>query len=253
MSISGNGEGHSTRMVASDQNASWLDLVKLGGISAILSGVFYILATALVFIMPFPPTSGGAATLDYIASNRSAYIVEQVLYNVPGILAVAVFPALYILLRPINRSYAAIGALISIVAWVPPALAALDLTGGLVNLSDQYAAATNELGRTTFATAAEALVAQTNIVFAAGILEAIGILIVSWVMLKGTFSRRVAYLGIVTGVLGIVSEGLRTIMGAGYILYGVLLIVWFIVIGRELLRMTSISSDNTAQSVGWKS
>lgn len=240
MSISGKGEGQSAIVAASERDSSWVDLVKLGGVSAILAGLLTILATALVFVMPFPPTSGGTATLEYIASNRSAYIIEQILYNVPGILAVMVFPALYMTLRPINRSYAAIGVLISIVAWVPPALSALDLTGGLVNLSDQYAAATDVLGRTTFATAAEALVAQTNIVFAAGILEAIGILILSLVMLKDNSTKIVAYLGIVTGALGIFSEGFRTIIGAGYILYGVLLIAWFIVIGWELIRMTTI-------------
>ena len=88
--------------------------------------------------------------------------------------------------------------------------------------------------RATFATAAESLVAETNIAFAVGVLTAIGILVLSLVMLKGIFQRRIAYLGIVTGILGIFSEGLRTTIGASYIFYGILLTIWFIVIGWRL-------------------
>jgi hypothetical protein len=44
----------------------------------------------------------------------------------------------------------------------------------------------------------------------------VGILIVSHVMSKGVFHRGVAYLGIATGVLGILSETLRFVLPAVY-------------------------------------
>jgi hypothetical protein len=211
---------------------SWKSLYRAGGISAVLIGVLYIVATILVFVIPFPPTSGGAATLQYIASNRSAYIVQQVLYNAPGILAILSFLALYVALKHLDKSYAAIGAAVSIASQL--SFLAFNVIFGLVYLSDEYAAATTDAQRAIFATAAEALVAQNNIVFANGVVAAVGILIVSLVMLKGLFRKSIAYLGIVTGVLGIVSEGARTIVGAGYLFYGILLMIWFIVIGWQL-------------------
>jgi hypothetical protein len=60
---------------------------------------------------------------------------------------------------------------------------------------------------------------------------------VSLVMLKGVFPKGVAYLGIVTGALGIVSEALRPILGPGYIVYGLLLPIWFLMVGWKLYRL----------------
>jgi hypothetical protein len=94
-----------------------------------------------------------------------------------------------------------------------------------------------EAQRAALASAAEGLIAASNAVNAAGILTAIGILILSLVMLKGIFHKSVAYLGIVTGILGIVSEALRDIIGPGYIVYGLLLPIWFLAVGWKLYRL----------------
>jgi hypothetical protein len=116
-----------------------------------------------------------------------------------------------------------------------------------VSLSDQYAtaatatAATSEAQRISLASAAEALVAVSNTVNAAGILTALGILVISVPMLKGLFSRGAAYLGIATGALGIVSETFRDVIGAGYYIYGLLLPAWFIAVGWKLYRLGSNS------------
>ena len=104
-------------------------------------------------------------------------------------------------------------------------------------LSDQYVAATTDTQHTALATAAEGLIAAANAVAAAGILTAIGILIISLVMLKGVFHKGVAYVGIITGTLGIMSEALRPILGPGYLVYGILLPIWFIAVGWKLYRL----------------
>jgi hypothetical protein len=69
-------------------------------------------------------------------------------------------------------------------------------------------------------------------------------LVISLVMLKGVFHRGVAYLGIITGVLGIFSEALRPILGPGYAVYGVLLPIWFITVSWKLYRLGSSSSHS---------
>jgi hypothetical protein len=218
---------------------SWRALYRVGGISALLATLLYIVATVVDFSVPAAPTSGGAATLEYIAQHRSVYILEQVLWLAPSILLMVLFLALYVALKDLNKSYAAIGAVLGIASWaltlVYPA------TGGgapaLVYLSDQYVSATSDAQRAALVAAAETCIAQNTIPTAVGILEPIGILIFTLIMLKGVFHRSVAYLGIVTGALGIFSEALRPVLGLGYIVYGLLLFVWFIAIGWELYRL----------------
>jgi tetrahydromethanopterin S-methyltransferase subunit C len=65
----------------------------------------------------------------------------------------------------------------------------------------------------------------------------VGILLLSLVMLKEVVSSSIAYLGIATGCIGAVGETLRPVFGVGYSVYGVLLLVWFVVIGWTLHRL----------------
>jgi hypothetical protein len=219
---------------------SWRGLYRAGGVSAALYVVLIIIPLVLLFTTPQPPSSGGAATLQYIASHKPVYIIELVSFVGLSLPAMVVFLALYVALKHLNKSYAAIGALVAIASEVI-ALAynssPQSLNVGLVYLSDEYMAATTAAQHAAFATAAEGLIAVTNAVSAAGILTALGILILSLVMLKGVFPKGVAYLGIVTGALGIVSEALRPIIGPGYIVYGLLLPIWFIAVGWKLYRL----------------
>jgi hypothetical protein len=81
-------------------------------------------------------------------------------------------------------------------------------------------------------------------VSAAGILMNIGILIISLVMLKGVFHKGIAYVGIITGALGIMSEALRPVLGAGYAVYGILSLIWLIAVGWKLYRLGLSSSPS---------
>jgi len=221
---------------------SWSGLYRAGSVSAALFVLLIIVPLVLLTIAPQPPLSGGAAILEYIASNKPVYIIELVSFVGLSLPAMVVFLALYVALKHLNKSYAALGAMVAIASEII-ALAAgsspPSLNGGLLYLSDHYMAATSAAQRTALATAAEGLLAVSNAVNAAGILTAIGILVISLVMLKGVFSQGVAYLGILTGALGIVSEALRDIIGPGYLVYGVLLPSWFIAVGWKLYRLGS--------------
>lgn len=44
-------------------------------------------------------------------------------------------------------------------------------------------------------------------------------------------------MGIATGAIGTVSEALRPILGAGYLAYGLLLPIWFLLVGWKLYRL----------------
>jgi hypothetical protein len=226
---------------------SWRGLYRAGGVSTALYIVLGIITPVVILMtMPQPPSSGGASTLQYIASNRLGYILEQVLFSAPSVFAMIVFLALYKALKHLNKSYAAIAALVALVSQVN--VLASPVTGGgalsLVYLSDHYVTATTAAQRAAFASAAEGYIALNTIVGTAGILFAIGILIISVVMLKGVFLKSIAYLGIVTGTVGIISEALRNMLGIGYLIYWVLFIIWFIAIGWKLYRLGSSSSHS---------
>lgn len=68
-------------------------------------------------------------------------------------------------------------------------------------------------------------------------LSALGILLISLVMLRGVLPRTVAWLGLATGGLGVVSEALRYAAPLFYSGYGVLLWAWFIAVGVALIRL----------------
>jgi hypothetical protein len=227
---------------------SWRALYRVGGLASLLAALAYIAATVIYFVVPPPPPEGGAAILDYIAAHRAVYILEQVLWLGPSVLLTVATLALAVALKDLHKSYVAIGGLLGVASWaltlVYPA------TGGgapaLVYLSDRHAATADAAQRAAYAAAAEAFVAQNIIPTAVGILEPIGILILALVMLRGVFPRGVAYLGIATGALGIVSEALRPVLGIGYIAYGLLLFAWFIASGLALYRL----ADGTAAEGG---
>lgn len=223
---------------------SWRDLYLAGAVSAAICVGLYVAALVVSIAAPAAPATGGAATLHYIAAHRTLYIIEQVLWEAPSLFAMVVFLALCVALWKLNKSYAAIAGLVGVTSWALSL--AWPTTGGgapaLVYLSDQYAAAASSTQRGSFASAAEALIAQNNIPIAIGILQTIGILLIALLMLKGVFHKGVAYLGIATGAIGVVSESLRPVLGGFYAIYGLLLFAWFVAIAWELYRLSSKAS-----------
>lgn len=55
----------------------WRMLFRICGASAGLFVALLLAAIGLAIATPPPPTAGGAATLEYIASHRTLYVVHQ--------------------------------------------------------------------------------------------------------------------------------------------------------------------------------
>ena len=92
-------------------------LYRVGGISAGLFVLLLLVPIGLSVATRPPPTTGGAATLDYIAAHRTLYVVHQQLWLVPEVFAAVVYLALYLALRPLHPSLAALGCAIGGGAW----------------------------------------------------------------------------------------------------------------------------------------
>jgi hypothetical protein len=218
---------------------SWRLLYRIGGVSAWIFVAMTVAAIALAIATPPPPTAGGTATLSYIAAHRTLYIVYQQLWLVPGLFAMVTYLSLYPALKNLDKSLAALGAVVGGSAWALSLAIPTTTTGApaLVYLSDQFTATADPARRAVFTTAAETLIAQNRTTVVVGPLMAVGMLIVSIVMLKGVFPKAVAYLGVATGVLGICAEALRMVFEGFYVFYGVFLPIWMGAVGWNLYRL----------------
>ncbi|MDV3223091.1 hypothetical protein [Intrasporangium sp.] len=218
---------------------SWKALYRAGGVSALLFVLLVLVPVALVFLAPLPPTEG-APLLEYIAEHKAVYLTQLVCFVGLAVPAMIVFAAVTVALMDVNKSVALIGGLLGVASEII-ALALgsspQSLHGGLVLLSDAYASAGTTAERAGLVSAADALIAATNAVSWGGILTAAGILVLSVVMRRGVFGGPTAILGIVTGSIGIMSEALRPLIGSAYLVYGLLLPIWFAMVGWRLLRI----------------
>lgn len=227
-------------MTSADPDLTWQPLYRIGAISALLFVVMVLIPVILVFTAPVPP-SEGQALLEYIATHRVVYLIQLVCFVGLAVPALVVFAALSVALAGLNKGVAAIGGLFGIVS-ESVALAVgsspQSLHGGVVVLSDAYVAAVSDNERAGLVSAAEALIATANGMPWAGVLTALGILVLSLIMRGQAFGRGLAVLGTVTGALGMVAEVLRPMLGVCYALYGLLLPVWFGWVGWRLFRLS---------------
>lgn len=228
-------------------HGSWQRLYRAGAWSALVYVILVLVPVVLVFAAPVPPATG-AALLEYIGAHRMVYLVELVCFVGLSVPALVVFSALGVALAHVDRSVALIGALLGVVSEaVALALGSSpqSLNGGLVMLATTYRSAAPD-ARPGLVSAADALIAATNAVSWAGILTAAAILVLSVVMLRTGLPAWVAVLGIVAGAVGIVSEALRPLMGTAYLLYGLLLPLWFALVGWRLRAFARAASGGAS-------
>jgi len=228
--------------ITCDPDPSWEGLYKAGGISAIL---YVILAVVVPFFMFIKHTelSGmvkGSDVLNYIATNGTTWwVVLQSLVLCTSFFAIIAFAALFMVLKQLDKTKAAIGSVVAIVIHIL-FIAYYPVMLGLSYLGEHYQAA-SEVQRASFASAAEALLAINNAfnpiyesVFV------ISILILSLVMLKGIFNKKLAYLGILTSISAFVALSLFPIIGIGYFWWWLPFNVWFIAVGLKLYKLSKV-------------
>ena len=209
--------------------------------SALLSGIAYIVIIALYVRIGAPP-SGVEARLGYFARNTTIWWAIVRLSVLTDLLFVPVALALYAALKNVNRNVmllatACVGLFIGLdlaITWTNYA--------ALITLSSEYAKAGSEAQRAAIATAATypSVVLKSGLLFFYNsLLLSLGILMTGGVMLHGIFGKTIAYLGVATGILGVVSvvgpvfvNALRTTI----VLTSALTTVWLLLVGYRLYR-----------------
>lgn len=225
---------------AVDPDGKWL--YRVGGISALVLGIAYIITIPLYVQVGAPP-SGGEARLKYLALHTTVWWAILGLSVLTDFLFVPVALSLYLALKGVNRN-----AMLVATAFVGLFIV-LDLAvtwsnnASLITLSGHYAAATNDAQRAAYVAAANyassVLASSLEAVYSILVLS-FGILMIGLVMLKGIFSKSTAYLGLVTGILGVVSVAgpfFVSTLSVTIIITSVLTTVWVLFVGYRLYRL----------------
>jgi hypothetical protein len=222
---------------------SWKDLYKVGGISAILYMVLALVVPTLqVLSMDYFDKTveySGAEFLQFIAENRFWWLSAQTLLLGMSILAIVAFVALFVALKQIDKSYAALGAVVAVTAQIL-FMAYYPVLLGTVYLSDKFVTASADQ-QVLLGAAADSLMAINNAFNPLyEPLQAVGILIFSLVMLKGVFHKSIAYLGIATCVAAFIGISLWPIVGVGYFWWWLLFFIWFVAVGWKLFQLGKV-------------
>jgi hypothetical protein len=214
----------------------------VGGISALILGIAYIIIIVL-YVPAGAPPSGAEARLNYLAVNTTLWWAVLGLSVLTDFLFVPVALSLYLALKEINRNVMLLAiACVGLFVVLDLALTWTNYAA-LITLSDHYAGATNDAQKAVFVAAATypALVLESKLLFVYNTLTlSVGILMTGFVMLKGIFSKSTAYLGLVTGILGIVAVAgpvFLPSLSATIIFASVLTTVWVLFAGYKLYRL----------------
>jgi hypothetical protein len=210
-------------------------LLRVGGLSALVIGAAYIVIIGLYSVAGAPPV-GGEAWLNYLIGKTTVWWAIVGVSVFTNFLYVPVALALYAALHTVNRHAMLIG-----VAFVSLFIA-LELAvnwasyASLIMLSGDYAAASTEAQRALLVAAANypssVIASPLALVYAVGTLS-FGFLVIGWVMLKSGFGKLTAYLGILTGVLGLVAVAGVSV---AVILNALAATLWLFFVGYRLVR-----------------
>jgi hypothetical protein len=211
---------------------------RVGGIAAILLAVGYVVIFPLYFRVGAPP-SDGDAWFKYLPTKTSLWWAILAVCVFTDFLYVPVTLALYLALKNQSKNAmllatAFVGAFVSLdlaVTWSHYAL--------ILTLCEKYAATSNEALRAGYLAAADygsaMLTSPLEIVYSIVTLS-FGILVIGFVMLRGVFSKVTAYLGLITGILGVASLSHASLTIIGNALSVTL---WLFFVGYRLCRLTS--------------
>jgi Domain of unknown function (DUF4386) len=227
----------------SDADLRTRALYRAGAISAIVVAVLYVVITGLYVAAGLAPTDL-QARLAYHATNEPAWWAILWLSVFTDLLYMPVAAAIYVALASVNRNAMLAGAGLLVLFVILDLAITWPNYAGLISLSAEYAAATTDAQRATLlATAGYPKAILDSSLLGAYIIlvPGLGVLVLGLVMLRSTFGRTAAWLGVVTGVSGIVAVFGRFIyepLGTVAILTAVLTLLWFLLVGLRLLRLT---------------
>ena len=225
---------------ALDPDGKWL--YRVGGISAFVLVIGYLLTFPVYAWVGDAPPSGVEAQLIYFAEHATGWWAILGLMVFTDLLYAPIFLSLYQALKGVNRNgmllaAACIGLFVTLdLALTWTAYSALITSGG------NYAAATTDVQRAAFIAAAgypSAMLDSPLLGIYAIVIPSLGVLFTGLVMLRGIFNKTTAYLALAGGISGIVYVGsyVTSALDIVRIINALLATVWFAFVGYRLYRL----------------
>lgn len=231
------------------EDSKWRSLYNVGGIAAIMAAVLLLIEIIVFTIWPQPATVLGYFTLlqtNKIIGLIDFYLLEIIAY----ILFIPMFLAIYFALRRLNESYMVIAIFMAFLGIA--IFLSTNNSFPMLNLSNQYVTATTEAQKFIILAAGQALLVNTGQRAFGGfnmglLLISVAGIVMSTVMLRSNnFGNKTAYVGILAFAISL-AEYVRmillpaelTILLIFAILSGVLLMIWLIMVGRSLIKLSN--------------
>jgi len=206
---------------------------RIGGISAIISGILGALLIALFFILGRIPSEGGAM-LEAIGSNSLVFRATFGLMLVFQLVILPIIPGLYFSLRGVARTHAMFGGFISGIGAILGIVLA-SIMYSMLSLSEAFASSFGA-ERPALAAAAQVAISFSNTLFVVSYaLVAIGLFLIFGVaMLRGGYAKWMGWLGILTGIVILLS--IIPPLNILFFVATALMAIWFFGVGAKLYK-----------------
>jgi hypothetical protein len=222
-----------------ETNFNWKNLYIIGGIAVFVNLILMLISVVGYIIWPY--AAGSTPTQEIYALVQTniwaAFIALDLGVSITNLVSILIYLALYVALRRANEAYALIALILGLVAVA--AMIAARPVFEIFTLSGFYASAATEMDRSLYLAAGETLLVQfhgtawhISIFFGA-----LAPLINALLMRRSQFfSRRLAYIGIVTFALGT----FFWVPGVGLMFLFLSMlgsVPWSILLGRDFFRL----------------
>jgi len=218
-------------------DSGWKGLYRIGGVAILANGVIFIIGVPLLVFLGGLPSSGQAA-LTLTGGQRLLGQAATTLFALSDLLAIPAILALFVALSGVKKTYAAIASgFVGLFIAMDFGVNVVTFSS-LLSLTDKYAAATTDAQRASYVATADVLISVSSSgVYLADLVLAVGILFLGLAMLKGVFGKGTAYLGVLTGVVGIIGSIPVPALGVLFVVEIVLTAIFFLAAGFRLYRM----------------
>lgn len=217
----------------------WAGLFRVAGIGAVLTGILIPLQVVAFIVWP-PPEGGVLEWFELFQENAFIGLVSfDLVILLEEVLLIPIVLALYLLLRRGSESL----MLIATAAWLISVALFIGSNTGfeMLALSGNYAEAASEAERATLVAAGQAMLTaymEMGSSFVVGYLLAslAGVLVGLAMLRNRVFPRLAAWAVIVANLLGLAlfMPGIGVLLS---IVSVVILIAWYLLVGRRLLRL----------------
>ncbi len=228
-----------------NQNDSLRNLCKIGGISLIVIAIAYIVIF-VSFAIEQPESGADQIVMAeaFLSDLKPLFLIMTVCSSLAGILYLPAVSALYFALQKFNKGIIVLASVL-IITMVALILMQNTFNIAIMSISENFAAVDTEVLKTGYLTASTlVLSASFKAEFFIVILLSISTILISSVMLNGSFGKFVGYFGIAAGIVNFISQIITIPLGSHHeaaliaAFFGLILnIIWFINVGYKLIKI----------------